>query len=243
MKTGLTSITFRQLDWLEVICVANDCGLDGIEWGGDVHAPPGNEVLACKIARATKEAGLSVLSYGSYYRLGAGEPFEPVLATAKTLGAKIIRVWAGTKASAQYTAQERQLAVEDARRIADLAREEGIMVALEYHRDTLTDNAESAVDLLKTAGNIKTYWQPNPELSHEKNCAELKAMLPWLTYLHVFHWSHDGTRLPLENGMAEWQDYMQMANNHAGAAVLEFVRGNDPVQCARDAVVLRSLCQ
>jgi len=241
MTTGLTSITFRQLSWLEVICVANDCNLDGIEWGGDIHAPPGNAELAREIARATREAKLEVLSYGSYYRLGAGEDFEPVLVAAKALGAKIIRVWAGTKSSSEYSAEERDLATKDAQRIVNLAAAHGITIALEYHRDSLTDTSESAVELLKAAENLKTYWQPNPELSCEKNCAELKAVLPWLTYIHVFHWGADGTRMELEDGNAQWQAYMKIAKEYASTAILEFVRGNDPVQCAQDANELRRL--
>jgi len=242
MKTGLTSITFRQLDWPEVIANAKACRLDGIEWGGDVHAPPGDTTRAREIHRAMQAAGLAVLSYGSYYRLGEGKPFEPVLATACALQTGMIRVWAGVKASAQYSAQERALAIKDAQAIAELANAQGIAISLEYHRNTLTDTAESAVDLLEAAGNIKTYWQPNPELCHEENLRELKTILPWLTYLHVFHWKPDGTRLALEDGLPQWREYMHAAKGHAQAAILEFTRGDAPAQCVLDAKILRSLC-
>lgn len=238
---GLTSVTFRHLSWLENICVACECGLQGIEWGGDIHCPPGDVALAQEIAKATREAGLAVLSYGSYYRLGAGEDFAPVLASAVALGAPIIRVWAGTKASAKYTAEERKLAIEDALRIASQAAVHGITVALEYHRDSLTDNAKSAVDLLQTAGNMKTYWQPNPELTCEQNLQELQAVLPWLTYVHVFQWKHDGTRLALQDGTEDWAAYFALAGERT--AILEFVKDNCPAQCAQDANTLKALTQ
>ena len=244
IMTGLTSITFRALDWRAVVAVTKDCGLDGIEWGGDIHVPPGGEARAREVRRATEEAGLAVLSYGSYYRLGEGEPFEPVLASAQALGAKIIRVWAGAKGSAQTTAKARARAVEDARRVADMAQAQGTTVALEYHRNTLTDTSESAAALLSEAGrgNLKSYWQPNPELRHEENLRELGEMLPWLTYLHVFQWEACGRRCCLQDGEAEWRAYMRVAKKHAQAAILEFVRDDAPAQCAKDAETLRRIC-
>ncbi|MCL2298765.1 MAG: sugar phosphate isomerase/epimerase, partial [Firmicutes bacterium] len=99
MKCGLTSVTFRKLGWRAVIQIARACGFDGIEWGGDIHVPPGEVALAREVHLATVEAGLSVLSYGSYYRLGGEEPFRPVLDAALALQADTIRVWAGAKGS------------------------------------------------------------------------------------------------------------------------------------------------
>ena len=66
---GLTSVTFRKLTCEEIISIAAENGLDGIEWGGDVHAVPGDLKRAEEISRMTKEAGLKVFSYGSYFNL------------------------------------------------------------------------------------------------------------------------------------------------------------------------------
>ena len=95
MKTGLTSVTFRQKSPEEIIALAKEAGLTGIEWGGDIHVPAGDTKTASEIGRKTREAGLAVLSYGSYYRGDEGEDFAPVLASAKALGAPVIRIWAG----------------------------------------------------------------------------------------------------------------------------------------------------
>jgi sugar phosphate isomerase/epimerase len=234
MKCGLTSVTFRQLGWREVIRVARDCGLDGIEWGGDIHVPPGDVLHAQKVYQDTVDAGLAVLSYGSYYRLGGDAPFGSVLETALALHTKIIRVWAGT---------DLDLAAEDAKRIADLAKPHDITVAFEYHRNTLTETSESALALLQAIAreNVKTYWQPNPELTHAKRLAELAAIRPYLEYMHVFHWTRRGRRLPLEAGAAQWRDYLCAASPKA--AILEFVKDDDPAQCARDAIQLRRLAK
>jgi len=245
IKCGLVSVTFRHLDWREIIRIARDCNMDCIEWGGDIHVPHGDLLRARQVAEATADAGLAVLSYGSYYTLGAGEPFEPVLGTAAALQANTIRIWAGAKGSARHSPAELKRAVAEAQGIADRAAEQGVAVAFEYHRGTLTDTAESALNLLRSVNrsNVKTYWQPNPELTHAQNLAELEAVLPYLLHAHVFHWTPDGARLPLEDGLPQWREYMSKAKIHARAALIEFVKDDDPAQFARDAEQLRRLCE
>jgi len=234
MKLGLTSVTFRKLDFRAIIQIARDSKLDGIEWGGDVHVPPGDISCAREVHQATIEAGLEVLSYGSYYRLGGETPFDPVLDTALALHAKIIRVWAEGAFNR---------AVNDARRIADMAKAHDITIAFEYHRNTLTETSEGALALLQAVDreNVKTYWQPNPELTHAKNLEELAAVSPFLEYMHVFHWTWLGRRLPLQNGAGEWKAYLNILR--PSAAILEFVQGDSPAQCAKDAETLRGICE
>jgi len=233
VKLGLTSVTFRKLGFQEIINITCSCGLDGIEWGGDVHVPPGDLRHAEEVRLATIQAGLDVLSYGSYYKLGGDEPFEPVLETALVLRTGTIRVWAGTQFD---------LAIEDAQRIADMAKIHDITIAFEYHRNTLTETSEGALSLLQSVArdNVRTYWQPNPELTHENNLAELAAVSPYLENMHVFHWTRHGRRLPLRAGVGEWQAYLRTARPKA--AILEFVKDDDPAQCMKDAQTLRRLC-
>ena len=64
--TGLTSITFRKLSIDEIIALTASAGLDGIEWGSDVHVPQGDTELAESVKAKTEAAGLKVCSYGSY---------------------------------------------------------------------------------------------------------------------------------------------------------------------------------
>ena len=56
--TGLLSVTFRNLPFERIIEMTAQAGLDGIEWGGDVHVPPGELKLAERIGQAAREAGL-----------------------------------------------------------------------------------------------------------------------------------------------------------------------------------------
>ena len=64
MKTGLVSVSFRNLTADAIIDLAAGCGLQCIEWGGDVHVPPGNISLAQAVGDATRAKGLEVACGG-----------------------------------------------------------------------------------------------------------------------------------------------------------------------------------
>ena len=151
---GLVSITFRQLSVAEIIALVTQAGLAAVEWGGDIHAPHGDEAQARAIARMDSDAGLRVAAYGSYYHVGHPEtgPFEAVLASAAALGAPLIRVWAGRQGSGSADESYFQKIVADSRRIADLAQAEQIGIVFEFHGNTLTDTNAAALRLLQAAG-------------------------------------------------------------------------------------------
>lgn len=242
VKPGLVSITFRQLTADEVADLAARAGLIGIEWGGDVHVPHGDVSTARKVRKLTVDAGLEVASYGSYYRCNDNVPFQDVLETALALGAPMIRVWAGTKGSGETTAGERAAVVENIRQIADLADGEGIKIALEYHGNTLTDTAVSAVQLLEEVAhhNVYTYWQPLPSQTLAERLVGLQQVKPKLANLHVFSWTDARERLPLAEGAELWQQYFSVIRDlpQRRYALIEFVKGNVPEQLIEDAKTL-----
>ncbi|MEL7086971.1 MAG: hypothetical protein AAGL98_00775 [Planctomycetota bacterium] len=63
---GLVSVTFRKLTPTQICELAADAGLQGIEWGGDVHVPAGDVGAAKAVAALTRARGLAVAAYGSY---------------------------------------------------------------------------------------------------------------------------------------------------------------------------------
>ncbi|MCI8442783.1 MAG: sugar phosphate isomerase/epimerase [Provencibacterium sp.] len=242
--TGLVSVTFRELSPEEIIALAKEAGLEGIEWGGDIHVPAGEPDLARRVGEATRAAGLQVISYGSYYRLMAQEKpeqaFLPWLETAKALRAPNVRIWAGGKTPEQADEAYRQAAAAELRCLCALAGEKGLSVSLEYHRGTLTQTAESALSLKKAADseNLFLYWQPNPDIPHEKNLQELQAVKPYLSHLHVFHWRNpNNTRYPLAEGAQEWRAYIEAAGKEHGY-LMEFVRDAAVPQFQEDARTL-----
>lgn len=245
--TGLTSVTFRQLAVEDIIDLAVKAGLQGIEWGGDVHVPAGEKELAESVREKTEAAGLRVLSYGSYYRLGKGMEFVPVLESAKALGAPVIRIWGGTFGSANASEEDYLRLSAELRSVCAIAAADGIRIALEYHRNTLTDCKESALKLLNLTGasNLTCYWQPNPELPVEEHLREIEAVLPYFSNVHVFHWSFDGknVRHPMEEGKEVWKQYLDALSQcgHPFDTIMEFVPDDSPAQFLADAKVLKEL--
>lgn len=245
---GLVSITFRGLPPREIVDLVQRAQLAGIEWGGDVHVPHGDVMRAREVGAMTRDAGLAVAAYGSYYRAGESEgeglEFARVLETAVTLGAPLIRVWAGNRGSADADKACRDRVAEDARRVGAAAAAAGARVAFEFHSGTLTDTTGSAVELMAATAEagLLTYWQPPVGWTHADCLDSLTRLSPHLAHLHVFHWLHTGERRPLAEGAGPWLSYLRAAVAARGGgprwALLEYVRDNNPAQLAEDAAAL-----
>ena len=153
LNTGLVSVTFRDKTPEEIISAVKQCGLEGIEWGGDVHVLPGDVSRAREIRHLTEQAGLAVWAYDSYFEAGEQTPdlFPPVLESAKALGAPCIRVWAGARGSAQADPEYVQRVISCTQAICDMASTAGIDICYDYHPNTLTDRCDSAVQTLRSA--------------------------------------------------------------------------------------------
>jgi sugar phosphate isomerase/epimerase len=232
---GLVSVTFRQLTAGEVVTLAADNGMAAIEWGGDVHVPVGVLGVAREVAARCADAGIAIEAYGSYYRAD-GDGFESVLATALSLGAPRIRVWAGN-GSADHAS-----VAADLRRIAALAAGEGVEIAVEYHANTLTESLSSALALFAAAPGVRSYWQPPIGSTLADALAAVPALDP--VAAHVFTWDATGARLPLADGAALWQPVLTALAELSGPpgtrhVLLEFVRADDPIVFAADAATLR----
>lgn len=247
LRAGLVSITFRQLEPARIVALAQEARLTSIEWGGDLHAPPGDEGRARLLAAMTRDAGLQVSAYGSYYRLRdeAQEeaPFEAALATALALGVPVIRVWAGAAGPDATPPQERERIIERARRVCALANAEQVRVDFEFHRNTLTETSAMAALLLRQVGAAGVYWQPRNGWLPQENLLALETVSPWLGNVHCFHWwpsSRD--RLPLREGEADWRLYLERLAALPGErqVSLEFVRDDSAEQFLRDAATLRA---
>jgi len=250
-RTGLVSVTFRHLTPPEIIAAAARNGLELIEWGGDIHVPHGDTVKAREVGGMTRDAGLEVAAYGSYYRLGTGEvngiPFERVVETAETLGAPVIRVWAGEKGSDAAEESLWESVCIDAERTATMAAGYGMKVALEFHGGTLNDTPASALRLWKQLNHpaLRSLWQPLPTLSPSEQDESLSVVLPHLSHVHVFQWLPGPPieRRPLEEGTTEWSRWISRIRCHSDelTALLEFVVDDDLSHLKTEAETLRRL--
>jgi sugar phosphate isomerase/epimerase len=249
---GLVSIAFRKLAPTEIVSLVSQADLQTIEWGGDIHVPHGNVRQARDVRRLTEDAGLTVAAYGSYYRLGSGESeglaFQSVLDTAVALGAPLIRVWAGTKVSADVDTADWRTVVDESRRIAELAAAAGVVVAYEYHAGTFTDTLASTLQLLHEVNhpNMRSLWQPSQRNIADEEVHALQQLLPFVINIHVFQWlAGREERQPLSDGTASWRRYLDVLrrsgrNHHA---LIEFVCGDKPEAFLMDARTLRHWLQ
>ena len=241
----MVSVTFRSLSAGEVIRLAAENRLEAVEWSENAHVMPGDPEGAARLRHDTEAAGLTVAAYGSYYRLGEyddpEETFRRSLVSAVALGAPTLRVWAGVKPSAEADEAYRARIAREAARIADMAAQEGVKVAFEWHKDTLTDTNASAMRLLADAAHPNLYclWQPTVALSPRERVEGIRLLEDRLVNCHVYSWP-DGNRSPLN--AAEWKLYLDAADcGGSHYALMEFVRDDAPEQFAEDAARLIDL--
>lgn len=242
---GLVSVTFRRLSTREIVQLAAKAGLYAIEWGGDVHVPPGNFALAREVRKQTTDYGLVTASYGSYYRAGypAGD-WDTVLNTAEILGAPNIRIWAGEKGSAESDSETRARVVEDIRYVVRAAAYRNINVSLEYHGGTLTDTLQSTMQLIEEVNDpdLRIYWQPAVKPLPNEREAALQSLLKSVSHTHVFQWVQGTSqRLALADGQDEWLRYLKIlaSTGRQHALLMEFVKDDSPEQFLVDAAVMK----
>ena len=255
-KTGLVSVTFRKLSPVAIVDLVAKAGLAGIEWGGDIHVPHGDTRTAKHVGQLTRDAGLEVLCYGSYYRVGHAEDgigsqgpgFGEVLESAVALRAPTIRVWAGTEGSRDAGEEHWNRVIEDSHAIADRAAGADIRIAYEYHGHTLTDSIDGASRLLAAVRhpNVDTLWQPMIHEGTEANLAAIEVVRPRLRNVHVYAWRTENGelhRLSLKEGEETWRLYIAAltAGDATPAFLLEFVAGDSLDQFRADAATLREL--
>ena len=238
---GLVSVTFRNKTPREICALCGRAGLLAVEWGGDVHVPPGGG-NAREVRDMSRDAGLEICSYGSYFRVGdEAAEFERNLDAASELGAPAVRVWLGRTGSNETSDGERGRLVDALAAACEAAGKRGLIVAPEFHGGTLTDGLSSVRRLTaETRGieNLRFYWQPRWDWPEADRLRALEMVLPRLLHVHAFTWRHgDGVeRLPLADGEAMWKK--ALAQMKDARVLLEFVQGDCEEAFLRDARTL-----
>ena len=236
---GLVSATFKTESPDFVLAALKKADLHAVEWSENWHIPAGDTALARDLRERTLAQGAEIAAYGSYYRLGQNsdpaKDFLPTLQSAAALGAPLIRIWGGGTASSELDADTRK----------ELAT--GIKVALEWHKNTVTDTNESGLSFLgeAAADNLYCLWQPTVALNMDERCAGLDMLEARgrLLNLHVYYWL-EGKRRPFAEGLDEWRRYLQHVNrNEKRYGLLEFVLDNTEEQFLEDAAQWKRLLQ
>lgn len=265
IRPGLCSITFHTLPVGDALALAGAADLEGIEWASKSHVPVGDLPNAERVKTETIEAGLTVTSYGTYYRIGSGEDFSPLLETALALGAPLIRVWAGERDYAKSSPEDIGHIVDETLRLADLCINADLKIGFEHHDGTLTSRNAGATAFASLVEHpaVRFYWQPLKGFSPEYCLAGLEALKSRLAHVHVFHWtfgSPEANTLDpekceptaetlfmhlLEEGRDLWEGYLRpLANDPTEHwALLEFAKDNSLENFRKDAATLRAIIE
>ena len=132
MKVGMTSNTFREKTVEEVIKIAKNAEIDGIEWGvTGKHIIDDSSIE--EIKKLSEEYGIEIFSMGSYCCMEDYEHCVKTVSMANLLGAPIIRVWAGEKSPEECDNEYFELIAENTRKMADEAEKYGMTISFEYH--------------------------------------------------------------------------------------------------------------
>ena len=252
MKAGLVSISLRQLSPRKIVDLVSECGLSGIEWGGDVHVPHGNTAIAREVAHMTRDAGLMVASYGSYYRFAecdvdakeGGPSMMEIVETAEALGAPAIRVWAGQRGPDQTSEAVWDAIVRRTVELADEAFKRGMRIDFEFHENTLTETAASTCRLLEEIihPTVRTLWQPPLLTSPSDRLAGLRGVKKWISNIHCNHFDQNPWPdiLELHEGTEEWSKYLDELKELSPDRwiMIEHVKDHSADQIRKDASAL-----
>lgn len=248
-RVGLCSVTLRQLPAAAVIDVAATAGVRRIEWGADVHAPPRDIGRLRALGDASRAAGLTVASYGSYWRAGVSPPeeFGDLAQSANALGTGRIRVWAGDVGTDHADPDTWRRVTRALQEAGVVAAGHDLAIALEFHPRTLTDTVDSTMELLERvdAPNVGTYWQPRLDEPVAASVAGLRRLLPRVLGVHVFSWWPGDQRLPLVHRADLWHAVLDLLTTQIDPVdlLLEFVVDDEEARVRDDAQTLAALIE
>ncbi len=246
---GVCSISFRKYSVEEIIDAAKAAGLDGIEWGSDIHVPPKDKELARQVRKKMDAAGLVTLSYGTYFGIEELEldGFEDYLETAEILGTDTLRIWPPRKSRQEISLELYETYVSFSRKVALQAKAKGKLICLERHPHMLTESAYEAKQFLADVGmdNFRMYWQPVQYVDNQTNLDSACLLADSVERLHVFYWRGEN-RYPLEEGDEIWQKYagvFERRENKHTVYLLEFMPDDRLSTLEESARTLREIVQ
>lgn len=239
---GLVSISFRPHSPEDILDAMKRAGLTHIEWGSDVHAPAKDLARVKAIAELTKASGMTVSSYGTYFRLGVTPLSElpDYIAAAKLLGTDILRLWCGSKSGESMTDAEREALIEECRAAARMAEMTEVVLCMECHRATFTERTEDSLYLMQAVSSpaFRMYYQPHQWKTVEENLRMAKALAPYTEVIHVFEWK-GSDRFPLSDGIEVWRTYLSAFDGQP--LLLEFMPDDRIESLCAEADALRRI--
>ncbi|MGN7453311.1 sugar phosphate isomerase/epimerase family protein [Paenibacillus pasadenensis] len=202
MKTALCTISFRHqlVSFRELAELAARLGYDGIElWGA--HAAQLHELnrrQAEEDLARLRAHGLGISMVSHYVDISPEADFaascdscQRLIERALWCGAPRLRIFAGSRGSAELDGGERRVVIEQACELGALCREAGVQLLLETHPATLLDTPAMAAEMMRLADALRPgaallnfdalhLWEAGGEPS-----ACWRALKPWIGYVHL----------------------------------------------------------
>lgn len=241
---GFTSVSLRSYSIEEVVDIADRAGAEIIEWGSDRHIKTLED--AQKAKKLCDEKGIAINSYGTYYRTGSCDEIQwnEICKIADAMGAKYIRTWLGTKGSAKTSEKEYAVLLDDARKMADVANNYGLIICHECHPHTYNDTEKSSLRFLNDVGrsNIKTYYQ-SWYRDEQSDKSKLFNTFSYVQDVHLsfseldkFQRFHKKDRDYIKKILA-WLKELDFS----GGLILEFTKNNDGENLIKDIQRLKEM--
>lgn len=188
MHVGICTISNKELPVADVIDIAAELEVDGIEpWGRD-HVD-GSLDRAREIKDRAAAADLEVPVYGSYLRPGDesfADAYDHELALAEALDADLIRVWAGNEEYQDVSDHHWNAVVADLETLADAAEAAGVAITVERHSGTVTNTRAGAARLIEeTPANVGLNWQAGRAPDSATVLEDARELAPLSNNVHV----------------------------------------------------------
>ncbi len=215
-KIGLCAKIFQDLSVAEIIDLATQAKLTGIEWDEKKHIPAGAEKIAGEVAKLSQAAKLAVLAYASTYQVGVSKPtdFDHILTTAVTLSAPIIRVTVGKHAANEIDEATRTKIIADAKRIIKLTKTAGVTLSFIFQPQTVLDNTKNTLAFFNEleSNNFTLTWQSDNTVSIISRMYDLRFLKQYFGDIYVDYYENDKC-VPLAQGSFDWQAYLKQINS------------------------------
>lgn len=245
LKIGMTSLTLKNESIINVVKIAKEAGIEGIEWGvSDTHMKLCDKKSAEEIKKASSEYGVEIFSLGSYCYMESKEECDDAIETAVLLGTSIIRIWAGKFPPYECDDEYRNNIISNTIYMADKAKQYNIILGFEYHPWTLTETADDALALIADINrdNVGLYWQPSDTISTEENVRDRNRVMPHCVgNIHIQNYSAEKGFQNLSLVEEELKQFFDDIKNEDYRVMIEFVKDGSVENLFDDACTLKKI--
>lgn len=222
-----------------------------MEWSCDGFVDRGDDSTAADLMLKTLKAGISIASYSTLFRIGwhSLDEFDKLLRTARNLQAPLVRLWAGPRSTGCYEERRQADAAfeEQARRLGDLAGQQGITLCLSPANNSLLFSRERVANLITAINHpfVKVAWEPSADLSFDDSMQCFGRLSGHVGMIVSRQHSRDGTIHSLVERDEDWSLYLDAFDEQGGDpdmvryVVIRAIREDKPESLAADVVLLK----